>query len=137
MNFVDVDSTEGKLTAEGGAIEIPLPPRFREAVGVTDGRRLVAGFRPEHMDIGENGATGARIRANADVVEYLGNEELLHVNAGGRDVVAIVDSEHRVKPGDVLDFTVPLEKVHLFEADGGKALTSTRAAAEAAAAATA
>jgi hypothetical protein len=59
------------------------------------------------------------------------------VNAGGRDIVAIVDSEHRVKPGDVLDFTVPLEKVHLFESDGGKALTSTRAAAEAAAAATA
>ncbi len=139
MNFVEVDSGEGKLTAEGGAIEIPLPPRFREAVGV-DGRKLVAGFRPEHMDIvrDSNGpTTGARIRANADVVEYLGNEELLHVNSGGRDVVAIVDSEYRVKPGDVLDFTVPLEKLHLFEADGGKALTSTRAAAEAAAAATA
>jgi multiple sugar transport system ATP-binding protein len=139
MNFVEVDSTEGKLTAEGGAIEVPLPPRFREAVGV-DGRKLVAGFRPEHMDIAKDASaatTGARIRANADVVEYLGNEELLHVNAGGRDIVAIVDSENRVKPGDVLDFTVPLEKVHLFEAEGGKALTSTRAAAEAAAAATA
>ena len=139
MNFVEVDSTEGKLTAEGGAIEVPLPPRFREAVGV-DGRKLVAGFRPEHMDIVRDGnasTAGARIRANADVVEYLGNEELLHVNSGGRDIVAIVDSEYRVKPGDVLDFTVPLEKLHLFEADGGKALTSTRAAAEAAATATA
>src|SRR5688500_12357742 len=110
MNFVDVDSTEGKLTAEGGAIEVPLPPRFREAVGV-DGRKLVAGFRREHMAIVRDGngqTPGAKIRANADVVEYLGNEELLHVNAGGRDIVAIVDSEYRVKPGDVLDFTVPL-----------------------------
>jgi multiple sugar transport system ATP-binding protein len=138
MNFVDVDlgSSDGQsaLKAEGEAITIPLPQRFREAVGVTEGRKLVAGFRPEHMDIanGAGGAVGAKIRANADVVEYLGNEELLHVNAGGRDIVAIVGSEHRVKPGDVLDFTVPLEKVHLFDADGGKALTSTREAAAAA-----
>ena len=29
---------------------------------------------------------------NADVVEYLGNEELLHVTAAGQDLVAIVDS---------------------------------------------
>ncbi len=135
MNFVDVamSGSDGatKLTAEGEAITVPLPPRFREAVGVTEGRKLVAGFRPEHMEIGENGSIGARIRANADVVEYLGNEELLHVNAGGRDVVAIVGSEHRVKPGDVLDFTVPLEKLHLFDAESGKALTSTRQAAAA------
>src|SRR5688500_4453865 len=120
MNFVDVNlgSADGQsaLKAEGDAIMIPLPQRFSEAVGVKEGRKLVAGFRPEHMDIanGEIGGVGAQIRANADVVAYLSNEELLHVNAGGRDIVAIVGSEHRVKPGDVLDFTVPLDKVHLF-----------------------
>jgi len=140
MNFVDVNlagsNGSSALKAEGEAITIPLPPRFREAVGVTEGRKLEAGFRPEHMDIAKDSdaTTGAKIRANADVVEYLGNEELLHVNAGGRDIVAIVGSEHRVKPGDVLDFTVPLEKVHLFDAESGKALTSTREAAAAAAA---
>ncbi|HVL54309.1 MAG TPA: sn-glycerol-3-phosphate ABC transporter ATP-binding protein UgpC [Vitreimonas sp.] len=133
MNFVDVDQADGALRAEGG-IEIPMPPRFRDTVGVDGSKKLVAGFRPEHIEIGEGSPAAARFRANADVVEYLGNEELLHVSAGGRDIVAIVSSEHRVKPGDVIDFTVPLEKVHLFEADGGRALTSSRAAAEAAAA---
>ena len=138
MNFVDVgmSSADGNptLKAEGEAITIPLPPRFREAVGVSDGRKLVAGFRPEHMEISNgNGATsGAKIRANAEVVEYLGNEELLHVNAGGRDVVAIVGSEHHVRSGDVIDFTVPLEKLHLFDADGGRSLTASRQVAAAA-----
>ena len=42
-----------------------------------------------------------------------------------------------MKPGDVLDFTVPLEKVHLFDAESGQALTSTREATAAAAATTA
>jgi hypothetical protein len=38
--------------------------------------------------------------------------------------VAIVGSEHRVKPGDVLDLRVPLPKLHLFNAESGVSLTS-------------
>ena len=131
MNFVDVTMEGEMLTAEGGAIKIPLPPRFREAVGVTAGKKLVAGFRPEHIEIGEPKGNAATFRATADVVEYLGNEELLHINSGGRDVVAIVDSEHRVKPGDVLDLHVPLDKLHLFDAESGASLTAREVAAAA------
>jgi multiple sugar transport system ATP-binding protein len=134
MNFVDVTSDGQTLVAEGGAIKIPLPGRYREAVGATQGKKLVAGFRPEHIEIGAAGQNAAAFRANADVVEYLGNEELLHVNAGGRDIVAIVDSEHRVRPGDVLDLHVPIEKIHLFDADTGASLTSRESVAAAAAA---
>jgi multiple sugar transport system ATP-binding protein len=135
MNFVDVtmtgDGAESMLTAEGDAIRIPLPPRFREAVGVTSGKKLVAGFRPEHIEIGPPKDNAATFRATADVVEYLGNEELLHVNSGGRDIVAIVDSEHRVKPGDVLDLHVPLDKLHLFDSESGASLTAREVAAAA------
>jgi multiple sugar transport system ATP-binding protein len=135
MNFVNVtmNGSDGSsvLQGEGGAINIPLPPRFREAVGPTTGRSLVAGFRPEHIEIGEARQNAATFRANADVVEYLGNEELLHVNAAGRDIVAIVDSEHRVKPGDVLDLHIPLEKLHLFDGESGQTLTSREVAAAA------
>jgi multiple sugar transport system ATP-binding protein len=128
-----MDGADGSsmLKGEGGAVNIPLPPRLRESVGPTKDRALVAGFRPEHIEIGEAGQNTATFRANADVVEYLGNEELLHVNAGGRDIVAIVDSEHRVKPGDVLDFHIPLDKLHLFDAESGLSLTSREVAAAA------
>jgi multiple sugar transport system ATP-binding protein len=136
MNFVDVTASGGdgkaQLEAEGGAIKIPLPPRFREAVGPTQGRKLVAGFRPEHLEIGDANGNSAQLRATADVVEYLGNEELIHVRAGGRDLVAIVSSEHRVRPGDVIDFRIPLDKLHLFDADNGATLTSRETAAAAA-----
>jgi multiple sugar transport system ATP-binding protein len=121
MNFVDVDVAGSNLQAEG--LTIPLPDRFRQSVGSSS--KVVAGFRPEHLDIG-NGAAGpaASLRATADVVEYLGNEELLHLSSAGRDIVAIVSSEHQVKPGDVLDMRVPLEKLHLFDAESGASLTS-------------
>ena len=69
---------------------IPLPMRYREAAAPAAGKTLVAGFRPEHIDIGEAGAGAGTFQARADVVEYLGNEELLHIAAAGQDVVAIV-----------------------------------------------
>ncbi|MEO5940567.1 MAG: sugar ABC transporter ATP-binding protein, partial [Candidatus Limnocylindrales bacterium] len=60
--------------------------------------------------------------------EYLGNEELLHVTALDKDVVAIVDSDNRVKPGDILELVLPYSKLHLFDAESGLSLTSDREA---------
>ena len=101
---------------------IPLPTRYREAATPRAGKTLIAGFRPEHLDIGEDRAGVGSFRARADVVEYLGNEELLHVSAAGQDVVAIVDSEHRVRPGDIVNLILPLEKLHLFDGESGLTL---------------
>ena len=93
-----------------------MPPRFRDAGHQLTGRKLVAGFRPEHLDIGDPSGHRASFRARADVVEYLGNEELLHVNAAEQDIVAIVNSKHRVQPDDILDLIIPLDLLHLFDA---------------------
>ena len=59
------------------------------------------------------------MQGTADVVEYLGNEELLHVTVDGREIVAIVDSSHRVRPGDVVQLRLPAEKLHLFDVETG------------------
>jgi hypothetical protein len=48
--------------------------------------------------------------------------------------VAIVDSEHRVRPGDVIKLTLPLSKLHLFDDETGEALTTDPAAANVSAA---
>jgi len=120
MNFVDVklDNADGGKLVGPGDWAVPLPGRYREgATKSTSG--LVAGFRPEHLEIGEGGSGGASFRARADVVEYLGNEELLHVNAADQDIVAIVDSSHRVRPGDIVNLQLPLDKLHLFDGDSG------------------
>jgi len=83
----------------------------------------------EHIEIGgSNGGAVAQMRANIDVVEFLGNEELLHVKVGQNDLIAVVDASNRVKPGDVLDMHVALDKVHLFDAESGLALDAPRQA---------
>ena len=62
----------------------------------------------------------------AEVVEYLGNEELLHVTQNNRDLVAIVDSSQRVQPGQNVTLRVPLEKVYLFDPESGLSLDARR-----------
>ena len=121
MNFVDVRAQDG--TVSGAGMHFPIPKRYGTVAG---GHDLVAGFRPEHLDLGDT-SEAAGIRAKADVVEYLGDEELLHVTVEGHegDVVAVVSSEYRVKPGDVLDLKLPLDRLHLFDKATGEALPSS------------
>jgi multiple sugar transport system ATP-binding protein len=137
MNFVEVTVDGKDETARlvgPGDWAVPTPLKLRGIAGDIAGKKLVAGFRPEHLEIGDAGSDSAAFQARADVVEYLGHEELLHVSAANQDVVAIVDSEHRVRPGDVIKLTLPLSKLHLFDAENGEALTTDRAAANVSAA---
>ena len=125
MNFVEVHMEGSGETARlvGPADwSIPIPMRYREAATPKAGKTLIAGFRPEHLDIGDAGAGVASFRARAEVVEYLGNEELLHLNAADQDIVAIVGSQHRVQPGDILTLVLPLDKLHLFDGETGLTL---------------
>jgi len=128
MNFLPVE-----LTGSGGAAElraeglaIPLPAHYREAVGATGARTFTMGIRPEHLDVVSGGVPTATVQTTADVVEYLGNEELIHVIVAGIDVVALVGAEHRVRPGDVLTLHIPLDKIHLFNAETEAALHRSR-----------
>ena len=119
MNFINVTRNGSEVKGEG--VTLPIPTRYRG--GAEGSNELVAGFRPEHLELGDipNSAT---IRAKADVVEFLGDEELLHVTLEGHegDIVAVVSSENRVKPGDILDLKLPLEKLHLFDKASGDSL---------------
>ena len=63
------------------------------------------------------------------MVEYLGNEELLHVKAGAKEMVAVVGAEHRVRTDDIINLVVPMSKLHLFDAESGASLASLAATA--------
>ena len=124
MNFATVEVTAGegdKVNLVGSNVTVPLPPQFRESVGAT-GRQLTVGFRPEHLVLGPVSGATATVNARAEVVEYLGNQELIHASGAGRDIVAIVDSSFRVRPGDMLELRIPLDRIQLFDPDSNFAL---------------
>jgi multiple sugar transport system ATP-binding protein len=130
MNFIDVQvqRDNGRLLLRNESVDLIVPDRLRSSVEGA-GQSLTAGVRPEHFEVGEARPDSARFRTTVDVVEFLGNEELLHVRVGDNDLVAIVDAAHRVRPGDDLELTVPVDKIHIFGQDeAGTALTSRAAA---------
>jgi multiple sugar transport system ATP-binding protein len=128
MNFLPVElsgSGEGAaLTAPG--FTVPLPAPFRDAVGGSTGSKFILGVRPEHIDVADTGGLVPSAQAKADVVEYLGNEELLHIIVAGTDVVAVVSSDRNVRPGDVVTLHLPLDKIHLFDATTEASLLRSR-----------
>jgi ABC-type sugar transport system ATPase subunit len=84
------------------------------AIGV-GGTGQLAGFRPEHVQLGNGRAGAAQYQAQVEVVEYLGDEQLAHVRLGEHDVVVKLPVEPRLQAGAQETFSVPLQKVMLFD----------------------
>jgi multiple sugar transport system ATP-binding protein len=72
MNFIEVtvDGKDDTARLVGpGDWAVPTPTRLRGIAGDIAGKKLVAGFRPEHLEIGDAGSDSASFQARADVVE--------------------------------------------------------------------
>jgi multiple sugar transport system ATP-binding protein len=130
MNFLNlkVERADGRLTMMDENVSLPVPDRLRPAVEASGGA-LTTGVRPEHFEVGKApGSDSVGLTAKIDVVEFLGNEELLHARIGEHDIVAIVAAAHRIRPGDEVELTVPVDKIHLFDQDEGNSLRDAVAA---------
>jgi len=78
MNIIDVELTNGCLTAAGG-LALPPPP------GLERGQLLIAGVRPEMLELTTPGADGS-VDARVVSEEALGDETIYVVESGGRDL---------------------------------------------------
>jgi multiple sugar transport system ATP-binding protein len=124
MNFAMVRAEDGALKL--GSSTLNLTGARAKAAADRKGRDLEIGFRPEDLEIANGSADGGvRFPAKVDVVEYLGNQELLHADAEGNEIVALVPSEKQVQVGDNVEFTIPTEKLHLFDPETEESLVST------------
>jgi multiple sugar transport system ATP-binding protein len=114
MNFARATADDGDLRM--GNAKLELSGRAARAAQHHRGKDLLIGFRPEDLELnGHPGSGAVRIPAKVDVVEYLGHEELLHAQAEGHEIVALVPSDKKVQVGDAVEFAIPSEKLHLFD----------------------
>jgi multiple sugar transport system ATP-binding protein len=82
--------------------------------GGGDGR--IVGFRPEHLRPGQRGE-GLTFDARVEVVEYLGDERLVHLLRNDTPLLAKLPVEERVEMGSTSTFTVPRERLFMFDAE--------------------
>jgi multiple sugar transport system ATP-binding protein len=124
MNFVTVTTAGGELMMGQSRLHLAGEPA-RVVAAQTPGANLTIGFRPEHLELANGtGDSAMRFPAEVDVVEYMGNEELIHARAEGNDIVAILPSERKVKPGEHVELAVPLDRLFVFDPASEKALVS-------------
>jgi len=81
---------------------------------------MIAGFRPEHLRVGSKPNGGITFTARVEVVEYLGDEQLAHISRGDASLQAKLPVEQRLQSGQELTFTIPRDKLHLFDAETGE-----------------
>jgi multiple sugar transport system ATP-binding protein len=115
MNFIEgavmVNGT-AKFVAKGG-FSLQLPHLPDGALG----RRVVCGFRPEHLQLGAGG-----FDAEVSVVEPTGSEMQIVVRAAEQDVTCTLRKRRDVRPGDRLPLMPSPGSLHLFDAETGRSL---------------
>ena len=139
MNFFEgakVEQNDGALWVRvkgGQALRLPEATALRLEGYV--GKEVTLGVRPEHLEEGrivrqrENGSsapplTGRTLGVKVDVVENLGNEQMVYGIVGGQQVVARVDSRAQLRTGDEIEMYVDMGHAHVFDPSDDHSITS-------------
>ena len=117
MNFLEgtVEAAEGsaRFVAEVGP-SLSLPPGH-----VSAGPRIAVGIRPEHIQLAPAGG-GGRADAVVRLVEHLGHETLLVLDANGLEMTALLPRLTGAVAGDAVTIKVDPEQLHLFDREKGE-----------------
>jgi multiple sugar transport system ATP-binding protein len=124
MNFMEMTLVQNgagpRLSGEGA--EVLLDDTQTARLRDSGAENILVGVRPEHLEVGGPDGPGMKLTADVDVIEFLGNDELIHAQSAGRDVVAIVDAEAELKVGEKVVLTAPPRRLHLFDLSSGLSL---------------
>jgi multiple sugar transport system ATP-binding protein len=121
MNFID-----GEIAANGGAPEFRaknLSTALPAGLDVSKaGRGIVLGVRGEHVLPADAGEPGA-IPGTISLIEPMGDTTLVFFDYGGPNpLVAKVDPDRVLSPGDRIHFKFDLGNCHLFDGERGTRL---------------
>ncbi|MFN2519498.1 MAG: ABC transporter ATP-binding protein [Candidatus Limnocylindria bacterium] len=121
MNFfpAKIVQSDGTAVADAGFFRSPL---VKDAAKQAVGKDVIVGVRPEDIEanVGLNGKVP--VDAQVDVVEFLGNEFQLHLNAGGQTFVARVPADVKTQPGEAIRVGFDTRKLHVFDKTSEAAL---------------
>jgi multiple sugar transport system ATP-binding protein len=153
MNFLPATiQGDGILSTPLGEMRLP-DERRRRLQSNGDGRTVIVGIRPEHLEdaalVGDKRDQGAVVRANVDLLESLGSDkyayftvkserasaqhlEELAQDRGGVDVTtedgvqvtARLDAASEAQEDQELEFWLDLRRVQVFDPDTGENLTA-------------
>lgn len=112
MNFVSGAVQNGCFIAEGGfALPVAGP------LDALEGKRLVYGIRPEHIDVTPDG-----VSVDIVVVEPTGAETHVVTKAGGQSIMVVLHDRLKARAGDRVSLRLDPQKALLFDYVTGERL---------------
>jgi multiple sugar transport system ATP-binding protein len=111
MNLLTGSLADGQFHADIGGLSIRVPDALTNAATADP---LTLGVRPESVQIVDS-PDDYTFEATVDVVELMGNVQIIHVALDGTEFLAEVDPDLDVSQGDSLLIRLPPEKIDLFD----------------------
>lgn len=130
MNLIEmtIERQGDRLVLRSGPLTLPAPERIAGPAAGSIVSRVTVGIRPEHIRVAALPADDdATFRATCDLVEFLGHQVLVHMRVGDIELRAIEDPAKRIRSGDVVDCSISLDRLHLFDGRTGRALVADAA----------
>ena len=121
MNFLEGRVERGASGAPVfrlGASVLPLPDAWRDRVAPLADGPATLGVRPEAVAPAPEGAAGAILDAEVDVVEPMGAETYVYAAAEGASFVSRAPAGTSVRAGSRARFLLDLDRASLFGPDG-------------------
>lgn len=113
MNFLSVIKTGNQLVFGDGQ----NAPAVGNLAELPDGR-YTAGFRPNHLEIGQHAADAMRFVTQLSVTELTGSETFIHLDHHGERWVGLIHGVHDLPLGEELTVWLDPRHVYIFGEDG-------------------
>jgi glycerol transport system ATP-binding protein len=113
MNFLAVTKTGGQLTF-GNNQSTQAMGRLAD---LPDGN-YTAGFRPNHLEIGQHAADAMSFTTQLTVTELTGSETFVHLDHHGQRWVGLIHGVHDLKLGEDLNVWLDPRHVYVFDEQG-------------------
>jgi multiple sugar transport system ATP-binding protein len=101
-----------------GGVSLPMPST---ALAAEDGRSVIYGTRPEHMELA---GEGDGVATEVIVVEPTGADTQVFTKLAGVDMTTVFRDRHAFRPGEVIRLRPDTARAHLFDAATGARLAA-------------
>ncbi|WP_425051600.1 ABC transporter ATP-binding protein [Psychromarinibacter sp. S121] len=111
MNMMPATCKDGMLVLDSGAGSVPVPAAYK----VAEGGKVLAGVRPEHLDIVASGG----FAFDANIVEQTGTDTYVYGSIGGVESTVMFRERTAIEDGSSLNVMPRPGHLHLFDAATG------------------
>jgi multiple sugar transport system ATP-binding protein len=131
-----LQQNDGTMSFAGNGFNVPLPANLSSNAQASNATNVLLGIRPEHVvpESEYEGTAPNRLTATIEVVEHLGNEMLVYLNAEGTPLNARFPPSVDAVPEKTSTVILDPNNMHLFDAETGIAIGHSRSAVGASAA---